>query len=115
MSRKKIIAGNWKMNMTPTEAVKLVELLKPLVVNDEVDVVFCKKWVESVAVEVEVCLNGTLCSPGLHGLGICPLSEKQSQGTQDDALSGSRFTGYHREAAVEADVKFLYEGEILDI
>ena len=41
MSRKKIIAGNWKMNMTPTEAVKLVETLKPRVVNDEVDVVFC--------------------------------------------------------------------------
>ena len=41
MARKKIIAGNWKMNMTPSEAVKLVETLKPLVVNDEVDVVFC--------------------------------------------------------------------------
>ncbi len=41
MARKKIIAGNWKMNMTPTEAVSLVNELKPLVVNDEVDVVFC--------------------------------------------------------------------------
>ncbi len=41
MARKKIIAGNWKMNMTPSEAVSLVETLKPLVVNDEVDVVFC--------------------------------------------------------------------------
>ncbi len=41
MSRKKIIAGNWKMNMTPTEAVGLVNTLKPLVVNDDVDVVFC--------------------------------------------------------------------------
>lgn len=41
MARKKIIAGNWKMNMTPSEAVKLVETLKPLVANDEVDVVFC--------------------------------------------------------------------------
>lgn len=41
MARKKIIAGNWKMNMTPTEAVALVNELKPLVVNDEVDVVFC--------------------------------------------------------------------------
>lgn len=29
------------MNMTPTEAVELVNTLKPLVVNDEVDVVFC--------------------------------------------------------------------------
>ena len=41
MARKKIIAGNWKMNMTPSEAVELVNTLKPLVVNDEVDVVFC--------------------------------------------------------------------------
>lgn len=41
MGRKKIIAGNWKMNMTPSEAVALVETLKPLVKNDEVDVVFC--------------------------------------------------------------------------
>ena len=41
MARKKIIAGNWKMNMTPSEAVKLVETLKPLVQNDEVDVLLC--------------------------------------------------------------------------
>ena len=27
MARKKIVAGNWKMNMTPSEAVKLVETL----------------------------------------------------------------------------------------
>ena len=41
MSRKKIIAGNWKMNMTPSEAVALIETLKPLVKNDEVDVLLC--------------------------------------------------------------------------
>ena len=41
MARTKIIAGNWKMNKTPTEAVALIEELKPLVANDEVDVVFC--------------------------------------------------------------------------
>ena len=41
MARKRIIAGNWKMNMPPSEAVKLVEELKPLVVNDDVDVVYC--------------------------------------------------------------------------
>ena len=39
--RKKIIAGNWKMNKTPSETVKLIEELKPLVANEEVDVVFC--------------------------------------------------------------------------
>jgi len=40
MSRKKIIAGNWKMNKTPTEAVALAETLKPLVNNPDADVVF---------------------------------------------------------------------------
>ena len=29
--RRKIIAGNWKMNKTPTEAVALINELKPLV------------------------------------------------------------------------------------
>ena len=33
MARRKIIAGNWKMNKTPSEAVALVEELKPLVAN----------------------------------------------------------------------------------
>ena len=41
MARKKIIAGNWKMNMTPSQAVALVNELKPLVANEDVDVVFC--------------------------------------------------------------------------
>lgn len=41
MARRKIIAGNWKMNKTPSEAVALVNELKPLVANQEVDVVFC--------------------------------------------------------------------------
>ena len=50
MARKKIIAGNWKMNMTPSQAVALVETLKPLVVNDEVDVVFCVPAVDLVPV-----------------------------------------------------------------
>ena len=41
MSRRKIIAGNWKMNKTPSEAKALAELLKPLVNNPDVDVVYC--------------------------------------------------------------------------
>lgn len=41
MARKKIVAGNWKMNMTPSEAVALVNELKPLVASEDVDVVFC--------------------------------------------------------------------------
>lgn len=41
MARRKIIAGNWKMNMTPSQAVTLIETLKPLVATDTADVVFC--------------------------------------------------------------------------
>ena len=41
MARRKIIAGNWKMNMTPTQAVALIEKLKPLVATEDADVVFC--------------------------------------------------------------------------
>ncbi len=50
MARKKIVAGNWKMNMTPSEALKLVEELKPLVNNDAVDVVYCVPAIDIVPV-----------------------------------------------------------------
>ncbi len=50
MARKKIIAGNWKMNMTPTEAKALVETLAPLVQNDDVDVVYCVPAIDIVPV-----------------------------------------------------------------
>ena len=38
------VAGNWKMNMTPSQAVKLVEELKPLVVSDDVEVVNMERY-----------------------------------------------------------------------
>ena len=41
MARKKIVAGNWKMNMTPSQAVALCDELKELVKSDDVDVVYC--------------------------------------------------------------------------
>jgi len=50
MSRRKIIAGNWKMNKTPSEAVALVEELKPLVQNPDVDVVFCVPAIDLIPV-----------------------------------------------------------------
>ena len=50
MARRKIIAGNWKMNMTPSEAVKLVVTLKDLVKNDDVDVVYCVPAIDIVPV-----------------------------------------------------------------
>jgi triosephosphate isomerase len=43
--RKPIIAGNWKMNKTPSEAVTLINELKPLVKDAQVEVVVCVPFV----------------------------------------------------------------------
>ncbi|MBQ7677277.1 MAG: triose-phosphate isomerase [Lachnospiraceae bacterium] len=68
MSRRKIIAGNWKMNKTPSEAVKLCEELIPLVKNDDVDVVFCVPAVDLVPVVNAV--KGTNIEVGAENLYI---------------------------------------------
>ena len=41
MNRRRIVAGNWKMNMTPMETTAFIAKLRPLVENNEVDVVLC--------------------------------------------------------------------------
>ena len=64
--RKKIVAGNWKMNMTPSQAVKLVEELKPLVVSDDVEVVYCVPAIDIVPV-VEA-LKGTNVAVGAENM-----------------------------------------------
>ena len=66
MSRRKIIAGNWKMNKTPSEAVALANELKPLVENKDVDVVFCVPAIDIVPV-VEAC-KGTDIEVGAENL-----------------------------------------------
>ena len=82
MARKKIIAGNWKMNMTPSEAVELVNTLKPLVANDDVDVVFCVPAIDIVPVveavkgtNIQVVPTGQI-PDGWEGMDIGPETEK---------------------------------------
>ena len=48
--RKPIIAGNWKMNMTPAEAEALVSALLPLVRDAACEVVVCPPFVDLYAV-----------------------------------------------------------------
>ena len=43
--RRKIVAGNWKMNMTPVKAVELIESLKNEINTPDVDVVVCPTFV----------------------------------------------------------------------
>ena len=64
--RKKIVAGNWKMNMTPSEARALAETLKPLVSDAPSDVVFCVPAVDLTTVAEVV--KGTDIALGAENL-----------------------------------------------
>ena len=44
--RKKVIAGNWKMNMLPNEAISFIEELTPLVKNTENEVILCVPYTD---------------------------------------------------------------------
>ena len=66
MSRRKIVAGNWKMNKTPSEAKALCEELIPLVKSDDVDVVFCVPAID-IPVAVET-VKGTNIAIGAENL-----------------------------------------------
>ncbi|MDO4519686.1 MAG: triose-phosphate isomerase [Eubacteriales bacterium] len=68
MARRRIIAGNWKMNMTPSEAVELVNTLKPLVDNADVDVVYCVPAIDIVPVVEAV--KGTNVAVGAENFYI---------------------------------------------
>lgn len=45
MTRRAVIAGNWKMNKTPEEAAKVINELKPLVKDATCEVVICPTFV----------------------------------------------------------------------
>ena len=65
--RRRIVAGNWKMNKTPSEARELIETLKPLVGDEkDVDVVFCPPFVD-IALAVEL-VKGTNIKIGAQNM-----------------------------------------------
>ena len=44
--RKKVIAGNWKMNKLPNEAIDFINELAPLVKDTKNEVVICVPYVD---------------------------------------------------------------------
>ena len=44
--RKKVIAGNWKMNMLPNEAIDFIDKLTPLVKNTDNDIILCVPFID---------------------------------------------------------------------
>ena len=66
--RRKVIAGNWKMNCTPTEAKALCETLKPLVAGADADIVFCVPAIDITTVVEAV--KGTDIKVGAENLYV---------------------------------------------
>ncbi|MDI6603836.1 MAG: triose-phosphate isomerase [Thermoanaerobacteraceae bacterium] len=64
--RKPIIAGNWKMHMTPFEAQNLAKELIPLVKNTDVEVVVIPPFVDLI--DVKKIINGTNIDLGAQNM-----------------------------------------------
>ena len=44
--RKKVIAGNWKMNMLPNEAIDYIQAFEPLVKDSKNEVILCVPYID---------------------------------------------------------------------
>ncbi len=87
--RKPIIAGNWKMNNTPSQAVELIEAIKPLVKDAKCDVVVCPTF---------VCLDAA--SKALAGSNI-DLGAQNVHFEEKGAFTGEISTGMLKELQVK--------------
>jgi len=68
--RKPIIAGNWKMNMTPSQGVELISAIKPLVADAKCDVVVCVPFIDIPA--AKAALEGSNIGLGAQNLHFEP-------------------------------------------
>ncbi|MBS5794414.1 MAG: triose-phosphate isomerase [Lachnospirales bacterium] len=66
MMRKKIIAGNWKMNKNHNEAVELINTLKSGIDTDKSDVVVCVPFVDLMS--VSEAIKGTNINLGAQNM-----------------------------------------------
>lgn len=57
--RKAVIAGNWKMNKTPSETTTLINEMKPLVKDADCDVVLCVPFT-SIAAAIEAAKGSNI-------------------------------------------------------
>ena len=87
--RKPIIAGNWKMNKTPSEARELVTALAPLVKDAVCDVVVCTPAV-----------NFTAVSEAIKGTNI-KLGAQNMHWKESGAYTGELSAAMLRECGVE--------------
>ncbi|MBQ9913336.1 MAG: triose-phosphate isomerase [Clostridia bacterium] len=66
-TRKAVIAGNWKMNMTPSQTTALIEEMKPLVAGADCEVVLCVPFVDiAAAIEAAKGSNIKIGAENVH-------------------------------------------------
>ena len=69
--RKTVIAGNWKMNMTPSKTREFIKELAPMVAGlDKCDIVLCVPYVD-IAAAVEAA-EGTNIHVGAENVHFAP-------------------------------------------
>ncbi|MBQ6239959.1 MAG: triose-phosphate isomerase [Firmicutes bacterium] len=123
--RKKIVAGNWKMNKTPKEALELIETLKPLVGGqDKVEVVFCPPAVDLViaseavkGTNIKIGAQNMYCEEsGAYTGEISPAMVKES-GCEYVILGHSERRGYFGETdeLINQKVKKAFEHDLTPI
>lgn len=67
MARRKIVAGNWKMNKTPSQAAELIKELIPMVADADVDVVICTPATDlAIATEMTKGTNIAVGAENMH-------------------------------------------------
>lgn len=44
--RRKVIAGNWKMNMLPNEAIEYIQAFEPMVKNSKAEIILCVPYTD---------------------------------------------------------------------
>ena len=65
--RKAVIAGNWKMNKTPSETTALINEMKPLVAGADCEVVLCVPFIDiAAAVEAAAGSNIKIGAENVH-------------------------------------------------
>ncbi|MCL2225475.1 MAG: triose-phosphate isomerase [Defluviitaleaceae bacterium] len=66
MARKKIVAGNWKMNLSPRKAEKFTKEMRSVINTDNVEVVMCVPFVYLTM--VQEILDGTKIKIGAQNM-----------------------------------------------
>lgn len=132
MSRKTVIAGNWKMNKAPEEAAKLISEIKPAADKATCDVVLCVPYIdlpaaleaakgskinigaENVHWEESGAFTGEISAPMLNALGVKYViighSERRQYFGETDSTVNKRVTA----ALAHGLIPLLCVGETLE-